>query len=103
MKIADILVQNVRKLDIVGRYGGDEFMIILPKADTSVARLVAERIRTVIATCMMLDNTNTVFSVTVSQGIASYEWGESVNSFIARADEMLYRAKKNNRNRVEVS
>ena len=103
VKIAETLGQNVRKNDIIGRYGGDEFLILLPRADASVARLVAERLRTAIATSMMVANNDAVFSVTVSQGVSNYEWGEPRTSFIARADEMLYRAKNNNRNRVEVS
>ncbi len=103
VKIAETLGENVRKNDIIGRYGGDEFLILLPRADCSVARMVAERLRTAIATSMMVDGRDAAFGVTVSQGVSCYEWNESESSLVARADEMLYLAKKNNRNCVEVA
>ena len=101
-KVATLIRDNIRSTDMVGRYGGEEFLIILPQTDLYAARIVAERIRSIIEMTKMKDFVGNTFSITVSQGISSCEPGDDVYSLISRADEALYRAKENGRNRVEI-
>jgi len=102
-KIASLIYRNMRDTDIVGRYGGEEFIIILPQADSSAAMVVAERIRNIIENAEMKDSAGNVFAITVSLGLSIWEQGEDAYSLISRADEALYNAKENGRNRVEIS
>ena len=102
-KIAALISRNIRDTDIAGRYGGEEFIIILPLADLSSAMVVAERVRDIIANAKMKDPAGNVFTVTVSQGLSNWEPGEDAQSLVSRADEALYKAKENGRNRVEIS
>ena len=102
-EVARLIRQSIRAVDAAGRYGGEEFIIILPKTDSSSALNVAERIRKAIEMAGMKDSEGNVFSITVSQGLASYKPGEDKHSFISRADDALYAAKENGRNRVETS
>jgi two-component system cell cycle response regulator len=102
-KVATLIRQNIRSIDITGRYGGEEFIIVLPKADLPSALAVAERIRNTIEMAEMKGSEGNVFAVTVSQGISSYKPGEDAHSLISRADDALYKAKENGRNRVETS
>jgi two-component system cell cycle response regulator len=101
-EIATIICRNIRETDIVGRYGGEEFIIVLPKTDLSSAWVVAERLRTIIEKAEMKESTGSVFAITVSQGLASWERDEDAYSLISRADEALYKAKEKGRNRVQI-
>lgn len=101
--IAVLVQQNIRDTDVVGRYGGEEFIIILLKTGLPSAVDVAERIRKAIEAAEMKDSEGNVFSVTVSEGVSSYKPAEDERSLISRADDALYRAKENGRNRVEAS
>ena len=102
-KIAALIRRNIRDTDIAGRYGGEEFIIILPQANLSSALVVAERIRNIIENAEMKDSVGNVFAITVSQGLSGWERDEDAYSLISRADEALYKAKANGRNRVEIS
>ena len=102
-KIATLISQNIRNTDVAGRYGGEEFIILLPLADLSSALVVAERIRSVIESTEMKDSGGNVFAVTVSLGLSSWEPGEDAHYLISRTDEALYKAKENGRNKVEIS
>ncbi len=101
-QVARLIEQNVRDTDTAGRYGGDEFIVILHKADLSSTQITAERIRKTIEEAEMSDSEGNVFGITVSLGVASYEPGEDAYSLLSRADDALYMAKKNARNRVEI-
>jgi diguanylate cyclase (GGDEF)-like protein len=101
-KIATSISQNVRNTDIVGRYGREEFIIILPKTNLSSSWGVAERLRTIIEKSEMKDSAGNVFAVTVSQGLVGWERNEDATSLISRADEALYKAKEKGRNRVQI-
>jgi len=94
-----------RSYDFVGRYGGEEFMVCLSGANDHQAKLVAERMRKRVEemTIMLTKNTQSI-RITASFGVASYELEseESVDSLIGRADEAMYRAKREGRNRVSV-
>jgi len=101
--VAVLMQQNVRNTDSVGRYGGEEFIIVLSETDLSLALIVAERLRNAIEAAEMRDSEGNMFGITVSQGVSSYKPGEDKQSLISRADDALYRAKQNGRNRVETS
>ncbi len=94
---AETISENIRKSDIAGRWGGEEFLIICPENDLDGVTIMAEHIRKIIA--------ETHFPVewkqTASFGVACYHPPENRDSFINRADRALYRAKENGRNRVE--
>ncbi len=104
--IAAIIVSIMRETDLVVRYGGEEFLIILPETDSSSAVRIAERIRTTIMQTGFLYAGNVQPShITVSQGVATYDQTMKVDEedrIIVMADEALYHAKTSGRNRVEV-
>lgn len=82
-----------------GRYGGEEFIAVLPGTDLSGAKRCAERIREIIADQEFRDR----YKVTVSAGVAEYQPGETVPQLLTRADEALYKAKRDGRNCVRES
>lgn len=105
--LANILKANVRGIDIVGRYGGEEFIIILPEADREEAQKIAERIRIKVEEYNFknkedhLNNLNR--KITLSLGVTSY-FQESISpqNLIYKVDQALYQAKRKGRNRIEV-
>ena len=101
-KVAKIVQKNIRVTDIAGRLGGDQFIIILPRAKLYSAMVIAERIRNTIENTKMEDAVEDVLAITVSQGLSSWELGEDAQSLISRAEAALYKAKENGRNRVEM-
>jgi two-component system cell cycle response regulator len=92
----------LRPYDRLGRYGGEEFLIIASNCDLSQTAALAERIRSFMSTEPVKDQFSEIF-VTVSLGIAigSGQAGEDAGALVAIADEALYRAKKAGRNRIE--
>lgn len=102
-QVARLVGRDIRIADDAGRYGGEEFIIVFAETDLSGAVIVAERIRNIIEAVEMRGSDGNVFGITVSQGISSYKPGDDKEALISRADEALYRAKENGRNRVEMS
>jgi diguanylate cyclase (GGDEF)-like protein len=94
---------NIKKDDVVGRWGGEEFGIVLPRTNTARARVVAERIRQTLATMALRDDQGReIPKPTVSQGIATYPTAAaSADELIGRADAALYRAKARGRDQVK--
>jgi len=91
----------LRTHDIFGRYGGEEFAVLLPDADISTALTVAERLRRRVAAAPVIIKGGEV-RVTISIGVTSYCGGEdTLEDMLRRADKSLYVAKENGRNRVE--
>ncbi len=104
--IAEILLSTVRSMDVVARFGGDEFMVILPETGETTAIAIAERIRNNIAIKALLTEDQTdeaPYALTASIGIACYpEHGETVEQLLEHVDNALYRAKNAGKNRIEV-
>ena len=102
--VAQLCKQNVRRYDIVGRYGGEEFVILMPAADEGCAEKVAKRICDRVEEAYIEDE-ETKIRVTVSLGVACMENSDtdiSLESLIMRADQALYAAKADGRNQVEI-
>lgn len=89
----------VRALDSIGRYGGEEFLVVLPDTDEAAALLVAERMRSSICSDPISFNGH-VLKVSVTIGVAVADSKESVDSLLRRADLALYAGKHSGRNRV---
>ncbi len=101
-RIAKILQTEARRTDVVARYGGEEFVVVLDETDLRGARSVAERIRERIEGEPIQGEFGRV-RVTASLGLSAWpEHAESMEDLLERADQALYEAKKNGRNRVEV-
>lgn len=96
------LRQNVRGIDLACRYGGEEFVVVMPDTDGEVAEKVAERIRAEIArTPFSIGKDGQTLDVTVSVGVSSLKRGaDTVADLMKRADVALYEAKTGGRNRV---
>lgn len=99
--IAKITRQIFRNIDIVGRYGGEEFSVLLPETPLCTALEAAERLRETIASTS-ISNQNCQISVTISLGLAEIDNPQNVNELIERADKALYIAKNNGKNRTVV-
>jgi two-component system cell cycle response regulator len=92
-KIAQTIQSCMRGSDSAYRYGGDEFVGILPETQEPGATIVAERIREIVKTHKFLPNPDKAVSMTVSVGIAEYTPGEEKEAFVKRADMNMYVAK----------
>lgn len=98
-----LLTQCTRQLDIVGRYGGEEFLIVLTNTTLDVAQVVTQRICMKSKTLTFNGPKGAKFQVTCSAGLAEYEPEiDDITTLIHRADEALYNAKADGRNRVHI-
>jgi diguanylate cyclase (GGDEF)-like protein len=98
--IAAMLRGQVRDYDVVGRFGGEEFVVLLPRADMAEARRVAERLRTRVGR-MAIPVDENVIRVTISVGVAIMSiHGQDLIDLLATADLALYRAKAMGRDRI---
>ncbi len=94
------LRRHAREGDLAARWGGEEFVLVLPGIDLIGARVVAERMRAAVA-ALDLSGLADGLSLTLSAGIAEHIRGESGSRLVSRADDLLYQAKNRGRNRVE--
>jgi diguanylate cyclase (GGDEF)-like protein len=95
-EFAGIVQQELRSSDIFARWGGDEFILLLPYADLGQACSTAERIRDAVQSY----RSNQVGIITCSFGVAEFEEGDSDNAVVQRADSRLYKAKEEGKNRI---
>ena len=94
--------RSIRGIDLACRYGGEEFVLVMPETDMAVAAMVAERLRRRIATePFAIQQGARTIPVTISIGIAALRGkDDTAASLLKRADQALYRAKRDGRNRV---
>jgi two-component system, cell cycle response regulator len=93
--------KSIRGIDLACRYGGEEFVVVMPETDLAVATMVAERLRRRIASePFPIQQGARSITVTISIGIAGLSGGDNAASILRRADQALYRAKREGRNRV---
>ncbi|MFO7814456.1 MAG: diguanylate cyclase [Halanaerobiales bacterium] len=97
-EVASVLAENSRNEDLAARVGGDEFMVLLPETDLQEAKHIAARIKKSVKT-MEFKGLDSI--VTISIGIAEVREDDDLESFLKRADDSLYQAKDNGRNRIE--
>lgn len=101
-EVAKVFLKGLRKNDVVGRYGGEEFAMILPGNDLNSAKVVAERYRETIENLRLsIQSTVLKLSATIGVSSAPHLKIKDINDLIKYADDALYRGKKLGRNRVE--
>ena len=96
------MINNIRESDIIGRVGGEEFIIALPNTNIDIALNVSEKLRKTTEEFSISINDNLHVSITISIGISFYNGSGSYNidQIIKNADNALYRSKQNGRNQV---
>ncbi|MBF0474902.1 MAG: diguanylate cyclase [Deltaproteobacteria bacterium] len=107
-RVAQVVKDCCRTYDVAARYGGEELIVLLPKADEDISLTVAERIRSAVEDCRIDTEDGRRVSPTISLGVSCFtsdqlSLSEDSSLITKSADEALYRAKANGRNRVEVS
>ena len=98
--VSDVIANSLRSADFCGRYGGEEFLLVMTQTNINGALLCAERIRSTIEQSRF-PNMGADFRVTVSLGVTEFGGKEDIPTMIERADKALYRAKETGRNRVD--
>lgn len=99
-EVARILGDRVRDMDSVARWGGEEFVLLIPETGTEGAALLAENLRLALAQSE-LRHGDRPLDITMTLGVATYAVGESIEQCIARADEAMYSGKDSGRNQVQ--
>ncbi|MGL1931171.1 MAG: sensor domain-containing diguanylate cyclase [Desulfotalea sp.] len=98
--LSQTIKHSIRESDILFRWGGEEFLVILPESDLDLASRVAEKIRREVEDLDIIFSRKSI-SVTISMGVATMSDVETADDLIMRSDKALYAAKENGRNRVE--
>ena len=100
-QVAALCRQMHRKVDIVVRYGGEEFLMLLPQTNLAQATVVAEKLRISIAAQTVTLTSGATLRISASFGVAAYDDDTSLDALIWRADKALYKAKNSGRNQVQ--
>lgn len=103
IEVATILSDACRSTDVLGRYGGEEFLLLLPETDLEDAKRLAERIRLDIEQYHFCKKDGFKISLTCSIGVTEFELDQNQESLLQSVDRMLYSAKDSGRNRVVVN
>lgn len=103
--VAKTLTDGIKGRDVACRYGGEEFVIILPETNVKAAQIVANALRKAVAGKEVINRNSgeKMGRITLSGGIAEYIPGEKIEDLIERADQALYSAKHNGRNQIAVA
>lgn len=101
-EFAAVLRSTLRDSDLAGRWGGEEFLLLLPGADADGGAQLAERVRSALSERSFLGRDGDVVNVTCSFGVAQHRVSGTEREVFAAADQALYRAKRDGKNRVEV-
>lgn len=99
LRLAQLIERESRRYDVVARFGGEEFFILLPNTNLAKAKKVAERFRKAI----LKDAFMKKYGVTISGGVSEYKERDNFEKISKRADDALYKAKKEGRNRICVN
>jgi diguanylate cyclase (GGDEF)-like protein len=99
IQLSQLVLSLLRNTDHLARWGGEEFVILMPGSDGEMAFQAAEKLRNAIEQARFA----AIGMVTCSFGVALFEYGDTAEALIARADDALYRAKLNGRNQVELA
>jgi len=99
VELASLLRRNLRINDFIARWGGEEFVILLPETSSLQAHKIIEKLRILIAKTLFLEE----LQLSCSFGIAQLRKEDTSDTFFSRADAMLYKAKANGRNKVEAT
>lgn len=101
--VANLIKERLRDIDLVGRYGGEEIIILLLGANKNSAFQVAEEIREKIATTHLNITKNKKLAITASLGVAELKKENSLEELVKKADMAMYKAKKSGKNRTIVA
>lgn len=96
-KLASILKENGRPYDTPARWGGEEFLMLLPRADEKEAIVISERLRKITEKCLLEEFS---FPITISSGVAQHTAADTIEAFIEQADQALYVAKQTGKNKT---
>jgi diguanylate cyclase (GGDEF)-like protein len=99
IELSSLASANIRKIDVLARWGGEEFAIIVPETPAEKAAELAQSLRAAIEAHVFPE----VGTITCSFGVAEYQPGDTAETLVERADKALYCAKVNGRNRVEMA
>jgi diguanylate cyclase (GGDEF)-like protein len=102
-EFAQLLQESLRDVDLAGRWGGEEFLLVLPGTDLAGGARVAERIRQALAGRIVLSGDGSPIPVTASFGVAATPPASTAAELFSAADAALYEAKRNGKNRVETA
>ena len=100
--VAEHCKRQLRKVDLVGRYGGDEIVIVLPETDLHAASGVAQRLLVAITQSPLAFGED-LLKISISAGVAPGNGSATLTALLHRADEALYEAKQAGRNRIKIS
>ena len=95
-RVSTVLLKELRSYDILARFGGEEFVIMLSNTSLKGAKTAAENLRKSILNDIVLSR----YGLTISFGVASFKNGDNLDTLVERADKALYRAKREGRNLV---
>ena len=95
IEVARVLTSNMRKIDVLGRWGGEEFLIMCPNTDSEAAVVVAEKLRVALAE----HDIAVAGAQTASFGVTTYRTGDTIREMMIRVDAAMYKAKEAGRNR----
>jgi diguanylate cyclase (GGDEF)-like protein len=103
-EVAEVITSSVRDSDFVARFGGDEFVLMLPETGAKAALQMAERVRTHISSHRFSGGVGASIHLTASFGVASFpEHGGEAEKLIELADAAMYEAKERNKNNVRLA